>query len=96
MQCGTGVGGAPGQGRSVIVNVRGRSDPILSDYAEFADQTAGSGASRPSWADRRLERDRIRGYSINIKQVVLAFAIEFVITARGRLRGALLCRQGMP
>jgi hypothetical protein len=27
----------------------------------------------------RLERDRARGYSINIKQVVLAFAVEFVI-----------------
>ena len=27
----------------------------------------------------RLERDSTRGYSINIKQVVLAFAVEFVI-----------------
>jgi hypothetical protein len=27
----------------------------------------------------RLERDRERGYSINVKQVVLAFAVEFVI-----------------
>src|ERR1700749_4299563 len=27
----------------------------------------------------RLERDRERGYSVNIKQVVLAFTVEFVI-----------------
>jgi hypothetical protein len=27
----------------------------------------------------RLERDLARGYSINVKQVVLAFAVEFVI-----------------
>jgi hypothetical protein len=27
----------------------------------------------------RLDRDRERGYSINIKQIVLAFAVEFVI-----------------
>src|SRR6516165_4288820 len=27
----------------------------------------------------RLERDHARGYSINVKQVVLAFAVEFVI-----------------
>jgi hypothetical protein len=26
-----------------------------------------------------LERDRERGYSINVKQIVLAFAVEFVI-----------------
>jgi hypothetical protein len=28
---------------------------------------------------RRLERDTARGYSINVKQVVLAFAVEFWI-----------------
>jgi hypothetical protein len=28
-----------------------------------------------------LERDTERGYSINVKQVVLAFAVEFVIIA---------------
>src|SRR4030081_1803683 len=27
----------------------------------------------------RMERDRERGYSINVKQIVLAFAVEFVI-----------------
>jgi len=32
-------------------------------------------------AAARLERDRLRGYSINVKQVVLAFAVEFWIIA---------------
>ncbi len=39
-------------------------------------------AAREAAAERnriRLERDVARGYSINIKQVVLAFAVEFVI-----------------
>src|ERR1700722_3306283 len=27
----------------------------------------------------RIERDRERGYSVNVKQIVLAFAVEFVI-----------------
>jgi hypothetical protein len=31
------------------------------------------------WRLRRLERDTARGYSINVKQVALAFAVEFVI-----------------
>jgi hypothetical protein len=38
--------------------------------------------SRPALSQRqrmRLERDRDRGYSINVKQIVLAFAVEFVI-----------------
>jgi hypothetical protein len=30
-------------------------------------------------ASMRVERDRARGYSINVKQVLLAFAVEFVI-----------------
>lgn len=34
----------------------------------------------------RLERDRARGYSINTKQVVLAFAVEFVIKRNVRSR----------
>jgi len=37
---------------------------------------------RPSLSLRqrnRLDRDRERGYSINVKQIVLAFAVEFVI-----------------
>src|SRR5262245_23028848 len=31
------------------------------------------------WRVRRLERDTARGYSINVKQGVLAFAVEFWI-----------------
>jgi hypothetical protein len=33
----------------------------------------------PTSSERRASRDRARGYSINIKQVVLAFIIEFTI-----------------
>src|SRR6516162_3434583 len=47
---------------------------------------AGSGwswpwnrASRDEARKWRLERDTERGYSINVKQVMLAFAVEFVI-----------------
>jgi hypothetical protein len=36
-------------------------------------------ANLTDWRVRRLERDTARGYSINVKQVVLAFAVEFVI-----------------
>src|SRR5262245_63108576 len=36
-------------------------------------------ANLTEWRARRLERDTARGYSINVKQVVLAFAVEFVI-----------------
>jgi hypothetical protein len=38
-----------------------------------------SRASRDEARKWRLERDTERGYSINIKQVVLAFGVEFVI-----------------
>ena len=38
-----------------------------------------SRASRDEARSWRLERDTERGYSINVKQVVLAFAVEFVI-----------------
>src|SRR5262245_43286565 len=38
-----------------------------------------SRANLTEWEVRRLERDTARGYSINMKQVVLAFAVEFVI-----------------
>ena len=43
---------------------------------------AGKKAARAATLERnqaRVERDIARGYSINVKQVVLAFAIEFVI-----------------
>jgi hypothetical protein len=68
-------------GRGSIVNIRGRSDSIPADYADLGDRAGLTSGPRLSRADRRLERDRIRGYSINVKQVVLAFAIEFVIIA---------------
>jgi hypothetical protein len=50
----------------------------------FAERTNGfedPEKRRPPSVRRqsRLERDRERGYSINIKQIVLAFAVEFVI-----------------
>jgi hypothetical protein len=38
-----------------------------------------SRASRAEARNWRLERDTERGYSINVKQVVLAFSVEFVI-----------------
>jgi hypothetical protein len=53
--------------------------------AEDDDALASEGRFR-SYRDRRaesrtrrLERDAARGYSINVKQVVLAFAVEFWI-----------------
>ena len=42
----------------------------------FAQTKAGSRAEK---AALRLERDRVRGYTINVKQVVLAFIVEFWI-----------------
>jgi hypothetical protein len=44
-----------------------------------ADVLDGISPSPPSRKEARLERDRKRGYSINVKQIVLAFAVEFVI-----------------
>jgi hypothetical protein len=42
---------------------------IVSEYRSRRELNAAA----------RLERDRARGYSINVKQVVLAFAVEFII-----------------
>jgi hypothetical protein len=61
------------------VNFRGRADSVLSEFPDLADQTRESVAPGASRSQRRLERDRTRGYSINVKQVVLAFAVEFWI-----------------
>lgn len=41
--------------------------------------TGETAPSTESFRSRRLQRDVARGYSINVKQVVLAFAVEFVI-----------------
>lgn len=59
---------------------------IVADDASESDRM---GAPRRSWNGRsdlprggaisRGDRDQARGYSINVKQVVLAFAVEFVI-----------------
>jgi hypothetical protein len=55
-----------------------RSDIGLSDDRSVI---ARHRSRRSLSAAARLERDRARGYSINVKQVVLAFAVEFWIIA---------------
>lgn len=55
-----------------------KTNEILTERDRL-DQVADT---RPSLSPRqriRLERDQERGYSINVKQIVLAFAVEFVI-----------------
>jgi hypothetical protein len=53
-------------------------DYLLGEPDEF--RTASNRSTRrQERVAARLERDRARGYSINVKQVVLAFAIEFFI-----------------
>jgi hypothetical protein len=62
------------------VNFRGRSDSVLSEFPDLSDQVPREGiALGLTRSQRRLERDRARGYSINVKQVVLAFTVEFWI-----------------
>jgi hypothetical protein len=53
------------------VDVTARSDTLSKDIL-FAESITPRQRAR-------IERDRERGYSINIKQIVLAFAVEFVI-----------------
>jgi hypothetical protein len=56
-------------------------DALASSEAGTApgnDNAAGAVHPQSS-SERRASRDRARGYSINIKQVVLAFVIEFTI-----------------
>jgi hypothetical protein len=50
------------------------SDDRLDEHEEADDRLALSPRQRT-----RLERDREPGYSINVKQIILAFAVEFVI-----------------
>jgi hypothetical protein len=45
----------------------------------FVDRSPTTPRSKRDRLAARLERDRARGYSINVKQVVLAFLVEFVI-----------------
>src|SRR5215510_9113128 len=67
-----------------------RIDVVGASAAEYAAPEFETSSRRTSFWNRasrdpearkkwRLERDTERGYSINVKQVVLAFAVEFVI-----------------
>jgi hypothetical protein len=60
-----------------------RNDALASIVVATApgnDHAAGASSTRVSTSsERKAPRDRARGYSINVKQVVLAFAIEFTI-----------------
>ena len=62
-----------------------RVDVIGATAADGNDFARSSGwnwfwdRASPRQRTSRLERDTARGYSINVKQVVLAFAVEFVI-----------------
>jgi hypothetical protein len=64
--------------------VRSSADLRIVSDADTADPTTKqSSRQRPTRSQERasirLERDRARGYSINVKQVVLAFVVEFWI-----------------
>jgi hypothetical protein len=60
-----------------------RNDASAS--VEAADALVDGNAAKASstgpltWSEHRASRDRVRGYSVNVKQVVLAFVIEFTI-----------------
>jgi hypothetical protein len=60
-----------------------RNDVSASTEAATApgnDNAGGAPSTRPlTSSERRASFDRARGYSINVKQVVLAFVIEFTI-----------------
>jgi hypothetical protein len=53
------------------------SDPTPDSFLSRRRKAARAAAAERNRS--RLERDIARGYSINVKQVVLAFAVEFVI-----------------
>jgi hypothetical protein len=48
---------------------------VRTDESDAPEERCAPSARRQS----RLEKDRERGYSINVKQIVLAFTVEFVI-----------------
>jgi len=56
-----------------------RIDVVGASAASSGWSWPWSRVSRDEAGKWRLERDTERGYSINVKQVVLAFAVEFVI-----------------
>jgi hypothetical protein len=64
-----------------LLHVAGLDEAISAEAADHPPNDRVF-SRRKSGADRaaiRVERDRARGYSINVKQVVLAFIVEFVI-----------------
>jgi hypothetical protein len=69
---GTAVGG---WGTSVNFFSSDRADTERAHDFEYLEKGRALSPRRQS----RLERDVERGYSINVKQIVLAFAVEFVI-----------------
>ena len=56
------------------------SDPVGQPPRDF-DRAESTESFRSRWRRLARERDIERGYSINVKQVVLAFAVEFWIIA---------------
>jgi hypothetical protein len=64
-----------------LLHVAGLNEDIASEAKDtpYTDRKPIAPRSKPDRLATRLERDRARGYSINIKQVVLAFLVEFVI-----------------
>src|SRR5262249_40039380 len=56
---------------------------VVSDYqsqdSDLSDSGARSRLPNRSYRATRHERDLDRGYSINVKQVILAFGVEFLI-----------------
>ena len=53
------------------------ADPTPGSFLSRRRETARAAAAEHNRT--RIERDITRGYSINVKQVILAFAVEFVI-----------------
>ncbi len=68
-------------GRQIVVESAeqssSESDPTSDSFLSRRRKAARAAAAERNQI--RLERDIARGYSINVKQVVLAFAVEFVI-----------------
>ncbi|MGY3032724.1 hypothetical protein ACVIIV_001894 [Bradyrhizobium sp. USDA 4354] len=56
-----------------------RTNAILTERDRLDQQEAEVRSTLSTRQKNRLERDQERGYSINVKQIVLAFAVEFVI-----------------
>jgi hypothetical protein len=59
-------------------NIAANDDTVITDNNDAVRNRSVQGSASER-TRARLERDRARGYSINAKQVALAFAVEFVI-----------------